>query len=50
MNYEKFTIKAQEALSEAASIAQKNDHFQIESEHLLLALLQQEKGIVSSNA
>jgi len=48
MNYEKFTIKAQEALSEATSIAQKNDHSQIESEHLLLALLRQEKGIVSS--
>ncbi|MCL2174667.1 MAG: type VI secretion system ATPase TssH, partial [Treponema sp.] len=47
MNYEKFTIKAQEALSESASIAQKNDHSQIESEHLLLALLQQENGIVA---
>jgi len=46
MNYEKFTIKAQEALSEATSIAQKNDHSQIENEHLLLALLQQENGIV----
>jgi len=47
MNYEKFTIKAQEALSEATSIAQKNDHSQIESEHLLLALLTQENGIVA---
>jgi len=46
MNYDKFTIKAQEALNESASIAQKNDHSQIESEHLLLALLQQENGIV----
>jgi ATP-dependent Clp protease ATP-binding subunit ClpB len=47
MNYDKFTIKAQEALNEAAGIAQKNDHSQIESEHLLLALLRQENGIVS---
>ena len=47
MNHEKFTIKAQEALSEAMSIAQKNDHSQIESEHLLLAFLQQENGIVT---
>ena len=47
MNYDKFTIKAQEALNEAAGIAQKNDHSQIESEHLLLALLQQENGIVA---
>ena len=46
MNYDKFTIKAQEAISEATAIAQKNDHSQIESEHLLLALLRQENGIV----
>jgi ATP-dependent Clp protease ATP-binding subunit ClpB len=46
MNYDKFTIKAQEAISEATSIAQKNDHSQIESEHLFLALLRQENGIV----
>jgi len=46
MNYEKFTIKAQEALNEAMVIAQKNDHSQIESEHLLLALLRQENGVV----
>ena len=47
MNYDKFTIKAQEALNDAASIAQKSDHSQIENEHLLLALLQQENGIVT---
>ena len=47
MNYDKFTIKAQEALNEATSIAQKNDHSLIENEHLLLALLNQEKGIVT---
>jgi len=47
MDYDKFTIKAQEALNEAASIAQKSDHSQIESEHLLLALLRQENGIVT---
>ncbi|MCL2442101.1 MAG: ATP-dependent chaperone ClpB [Treponema sp.] len=47
MNYDKFTIKAQEALNEATSIAQKNDHSLIENEHLLLALLNQEKRIVT---
>jgi len=47
MDFDKFTIKAQEALNEAASIAQKSDHSQIESEHLLLALLRQENGIVT---
>ena len=46
MSYDKFTIKAQEALNEAAVIAQKNDHSQIENEHLLLVLLRQENGIV----
>jgi ATP-dependent Clp protease ATP-binding subunit ClpB len=47
VDYDKFTIKAQEALNEAAGIAQKNDHSQIDGEHLLLALLQQENGIVA---
>ena len=46
MNIDKFTIKAQEALNEAAVIGQKNDHSQIEGEHLLFALLQQDNGIV----
>ncbi|MCL2832895.1 MAG: ATP-dependent chaperone ClpB [Treponema sp.] len=46
MDLEKFTIKAQEALNNASSLAQKNDNSQVENEHLLLALLQQEDGIV----
>ena len=46
MDYERLTIKAQEALNEASSIAQKADHSQIEVEHILLALLRQEGGIV----
>jgi ATP-dependent Clp protease ATP-binding subunit ClpB len=46
MDYEKFTIKAQEALNDASMYAQKEDHSQIEVEHLLLALLKQEDGIV----
>jgi len=46
MDYEKLTIKAQEALNEASSIAQKADHSQIEAEHILLALLRQQDGIV----
>jgi ATP-dependent Clp protease ATP-binding subunit ClpB len=47
VDFEKFTIKAREALDAASRIAQKNDHSQIENEHLLLALLQQENGIVA---
>jgi ATP-dependent Clp protease ATP-binding subunit ClpB len=46
VDYEKFTIKAQEALNEASAIAQRGDHSQVEIEHLLLALLRQEGGIV----
>jgi len=46
MNYEKFTIKAQDAINEAMAVAQKNDHSQIENEHLLFALLRQENGII----
>ena len=40
------TFKAQEAINEAGVIAQKADHAQVEAEHLLMALLQQEEGIV----
>jgi ATP-dependent Clp protease ATP-binding subunit ClpB len=46
MRFDRFTIKAQEALRDAQSIAEKHEHQQIEPEHLLLALLQQEEGIV----
>ena len=47
MNLDKLTIKAQEALDAATGIAQKNDHSQIENEHVLLAMLRQENGIVA---
>lgn len=46
MNFEKFTIKSQEALQEATSIANKNDNSEITTAHLLQALLQQEEGLV----
>ncbi|MFP3091003.1 ATP-dependent chaperone ClpB [Treponema sp. TIM-1] len=46
MDYEKLTIKAQEALNEASAIAQKDDHSQVDVEHVLLALLRQTDGIV----
>ena len=47
MKYEKLTIKAQEALQEASSIASKNDHSEITTLHMLISLLQQQDGIVS---
>ena len=46
MNIEKLTLKAQEALQEAKSIAERKHHQQIDVEHLLLALLAQKDGIV----
>ena len=45
MQYEKFTIKAQEALQEAGNIASKNDNPQITNAHFLTAMLQQNEGI-----
>lgn len=48
MNYDKFTLKAQEAIRDASAIAQKNDNSGIEIEHLLIALVTQEEGVVPS--
>ena len=46
MQIEKFTLKAQEALQEAKSLAERKSHQQIDVEHLLLALISQKEGIV----
>lgn len=46
MNLDTCTIKTREAIGEASSIAQRRDHAQIETDHLLFALLSQEGGIV----
>ena len=46
MDPNKLTLKAQETLQEAKSIAEKKHHQQIEVEHLLAALLAQKDGIV----
>jgi ATP-dependent Clp protease ATP-binding subunit ClpB len=46
MDVEKLTLKAQEALQDAKSIAERKHHQQIDVEHLLLALLGQKEGIV----
>ncbi len=44
MRFDKFTIKSQEALSEAQSLATARGHSQIEAAHLLRALLAQPEG------
>ncbi len=48
MQYDKFTMKSQEALQEAQKLAQSHNHQQIEPEHLLKVLLSDETGIVPS--
>ncbi len=46
MNYDQFTLKAQDAIQQANSIAQQEDHSEIGTEHLLLALLEQDDGVI----
>lgn len=46
MRFDRFTLKAQEAVQAAQEIADKHNHQAIEPEHLLSALLDQEGGIV----
>jgi len=48
MDVNRFTQMAQEALSSSQLIAGEYGHQQIDSEHLLLALLKQENGVVAS--
>jgi ATP-dependent Clp protease ATP-binding subunit ClpB len=46
MDLNKFTQKAQEAISEAQNIAIRWSHQQIDAEHVALALLEQEQGLI----
>ncbi|RME61496.1 MAG: AAA family ATPase, partial [Caldilineae bacterium] len=46
MRFDRFTQKAQEAVMEAQSLAGEYNHPSIDPEHLLLALMQQEGGVV----
>ncbi len=46
MDYERFTLKAQEAIQVAHSVAQKADHAQLDLDDLLQALLDSEGTIV----
>ncbi|MGP1455796.1 MAG: ATP-dependent chaperone ClpB [Treponema sp.] len=46
MNIDKYTIKAREALQEAMSLAERENHSQVEPDHLLYTLLDQQDGIV----
>ncbi len=46
MKIDRFTDKAREALGRAHEIAQEYNHSQVDAEHLLAALLEQDGGIV----
>jgi ATP-dependent Clp protease ATP-binding subunit ClpB len=46
MDPNKLTTKSQEAIQAAQAIAQRRGHQEVDSEHLLLALLEQEGGLV----
>ena len=48
IKFDKFTIKAQEAIGEAQQIASTYNHQEIKGEHLLLALINQKDGVVPS--
>jgi len=48
MNPERFTEKAREAIAGAQKLAARMDHQSIDVEHLLLSLLDQEKGLTAA--
>lgn len=46
MKLDKLTVKAQEALSSSQELAMAHHHAEVTPEHLLVALLEQDGGIV----
>ncbi len=46
VRFDRFTLKAQEAVQDARSIAQQHGHQQVDGDHLLLSLVQQQEGVV----
>ncbi len=47
MRFDRFTERAQEAAQRAAEIIQRYGHNQIDTEHILMALIEQSEGVVS---
>ncbi len=47
MRFDRFTERAQEAAQRAAEIIQRYGHNQIDTEHILLALIEQPQGVVT---
>ncbi len=46
MRFDRFTLKAQEAIQDAQTVAETHQNPAVEPVHLLAALLDQEEGIV----
>ena len=46
MRFDRFTERAQEAAQRAAEIIQRYGHNQIDTEHILLALIEQPQGAI----
>ena len=46
MRFERFTERAQEAAQRAAEIIQRYGHNQIDTEHILLAMIEQPQGVI----
>ena len=47
MRFDRFTERAQDAAARAYEVLSRYGHSQIDTEHLLLALLEQPEGVVS---
>ncbi|MGH9802257.1 MAG: Clp protease N-terminal domain-containing protein, partial [Blastocatellia bacterium] len=45
MNLNKFTLKAQEAIESGVALAEKQNHQQVEPEHVLAAMIEQAEGV-----
>ncbi len=48
MRLDKYTLKAQEAIQEAQTLARRRNHQTLEPEHLAAALIDQEEGVASA--
>jgi ATP-dependent Clp protease ATP-binding subunit ClpB len=46
MRFDRFTIRGQEAVQEAITLAEKGQNQQVEPEHILAAMLEQKEGVV----
>src|SRR4030067_3124358 len=47
MRFDRFTERAQDASQRAAEIIQRYGHNQIDTEHILLALIEQPQGVIT---